>query len=229
MRSFRIVWTGMLSLFFFAAAPHATHADEFHAPGVLVANLDGSFSYEAKFRKEAAPDELGGYGWSGGDNVVGGFFADCFCIAPMCTMQIGDSLTIHVDGQLTDPLQAGTTGTFVEFCTPGTSKSITTVIYPYGTTSVGEPLPEALRFWNAPNPASAGTTLHWVLPRAGAVRLRLYDVAGRQLASLVDEVQSAGHHQAVWDVGALSRADGIYFARLSTAGESRTRVIIVRR
>jgi hypothetical protein len=230
MRSFGIVWTGVL-LFLLVAASPPSHADTFQAPTQVVANLDGSFSYQAKFRKEGTADQLGGNGWYGVANVAGGYSADCFCES-FCTMQAGDSLTIQVNGQLTDPTQQGSAGTEVTFCTPGMNYGALTTVHPYGTTGVGEPAPPPLLLWNAPNPATPRTMLHWVLPTTGPVRLRVFDLAGRQVASLVDEVQSSGHHQMIWDARTEARfggGGGVYFARLSMPGQSLTRMIIVRR
>ena len=227
MSPLRFVWTGMLLLS--VAAPRLSHGDQFQAPGAIVANPDGSFSYDAEFRKEVAPDFLGGSGWYALENNVGGYSADCFC-DPWCVMQPGDSLTIHVDGQLTDPTQPGSAATWVSFCTPNANYGATTIVHPYGTTGVGEPPLSALRLWCAPNPAATGTMLHWVLPASAAVRLRVFDLAGRQVASLVDEVQSPGHHQAAWQAGAATPGNGgVYFARLTAAGESRTQVVVLRR
>jgi hypothetical protein len=228
MRSrLRFVWTAVLIVS--VSTPRLSRGDQFNAPGAVVANLDGSFSYQAKFLKEGGPELLGSYGWAGITNVAGGFTADCFCES-FCTVQPGAIITIQVDGQLTDPTQQGSADSWLSLCTPGKNYGTLTTVYPYGTTGVGGPEGQALLLWSAPNPAAIRTTLHWVLPQAGAVRLRLFDVAGRQVASLVDEMQSEGHHQIAWDArnAALGSGGGVYFARLTAAGSSLTRVIVLR-
>ena len=55
------------------------------------------------------------------------------------------------------------------------------------------------------------------LPEAldDAVRLAVYDAAGRQVALLVDEVVSAGEHRALWQAEGLP--SGVYFYWLQTA------------
>src|SRR5215831_14505958 len=230
MRSrLRFVWTGMLLVLI--AAPRPGHGDQFTAPGAVVANLDGSFSYQAKFLKEGAPDLVASSGWSGIANVPGGLVADCFCES-FCSMNPGDVRTIQVDGQLTDPTQQGSVGSWLDFCSPGNNYGAVTTVFPYGTTGVGEPAAPALELWNAPNPAATRTMLRWMLPAAGPVRLRLFDLAGRQVANLVDELQTAGLHQLAWDarsVGAPGAGGGVYFARLTAGSASVTRVIVVRR
>src|SRR5262249_24840705 len=124
-RYHRFVWTGFVLLSL--AAPRPSHGDQFTAPGAVVANLDGSFSYDAQFLKEGAPDLLGGYGWSGITNIVGGYSADCFCES-FCTVQPGATITIHVEGQLTDPTQQGTAGSSLSFCTPGNNFGAVTTV-----------------------------------------------------------------------------------------------------
>jgi hypothetical protein len=81
---------------------------------------------------------------------------------------------------------------------------------------------------NAPNPFGARTTLAYALERAGAVRLSIFDAAGRRLVTLVDGVQPAGRHLVVWDgreANGKEAASGVYVTRLESAGETRTRAI----
>ncbi len=70
------------------------------------------------------------------------------------------------------------------------------------------------------------------LARAGHVRLALFDLRGRLVATLLDEGRAAGRHEATWngrDGGARRAASGVYFARLATADGVRTaRVTLAR-
>ena len=71
-----------------------------------------------------------------------------------------------------------------------------------------------------PNPANPETKLVYVLPRAadGArVSLRVYDVSGRLVRTLVDRNEAAGPHGATWDGTDESGrhvSSGAYFARI---------------
>jgi len=81
-----------------------------------------------------------------------------------------------------------------------------------------------------PNPFQAGTTLAYDLPRAARVELRLYDVSGRLVRSLVPgTVQEAGHHVLAWDgrddTGAPTPI-GLYFGRLRAGEESDVRRLV---
>jgi len=80
----------------------------------------------------------------------------------------------------------------------------------------------------APNPFRARTTLRFALARAGPVLLRVYDTAGRCMATLVDADLPAGAHAAVLDAKELPAA-GIYLARLSAGGrETVGRIVLLR-
>jgi hypothetical protein len=70
---------------------------------------------------------------------------------------------------------------------------------------------------NAPNPFRSSSIITYHLPDSGPVSLRLYDVRGRLVATLVDEVQGEGPHQVALSGQGLS--GGLYFYQLSTNGE----------
>ena len=76
----------------------------------------------------------------------------------------------------------------------------------------------------------AGTVLAYDLPRAGRVTLRIYDVGGRLVRSLVSgEVQEAGRHTVEWDgrdVAGAATGAGLYFGRLGVGGESDVRRVV---
>lgn len=70
---------------------------------------------------------------------------------------------------------------------------------------------------NYPNPFNPQTIISWELPVSSSVTVMIYDVAGREIISLVDGVYNAGAHTAVWDAcdqtGAAVTA-GMYLYRL---------------
>ncbi|HTY12136.1 MAG TPA: M1 family aminopeptidase [Bacteroidota bacterium] len=71
---------------------------------------------------------------------------------------------------------------------------------------------------NYPNPFNAGTTIKYQLAHAGYVTLKIYDVLGREIATLVSEQQIPGTYQYPWT--GQNFASGVYFYRL-TAGDVR--------
>jgi hypothetical protein len=71
---------------------------------------------------------------------------------------------------------------------------------------------------NYPNPFNPSTTINYDLAKAGQVRLDIYNLIGQRVTTLVNDVQSVGSWNVVWngkdDVGS-SVASGIYFYRLA--------------
>ena len=70
---------------------------------------------------------------------------------------------------------------------------------------------------NAPNPFRASTTLEVRLAAAADVRVAVYDVLGRQVATLADGPRSAGTARLAWDASGLPA--GLYVARLEVDGQ----------
>jgi hypothetical protein len=82
-------------------------------------------------------------------------------------------------------------------------------------------------YQNYPNPFNAGTIITYEIPRAGHVRLTIYDLLGREVATLVDKIQNAGKYRAVWNSGGV--ATGIYFYELQLENTThRKKLAVVR-
>jgi hypothetical protein len=65
---------------------------------------------------------------------------------------------------------------------------------------------------NFPNPFNPVTTIRYSIPETVHVRLEVYDILGQRIQTIVDEVQQAGYHQAVFNADHL--ASSVYFYRL---------------
>ncbi len=93
------------------------------------------------------------------------------------------------------------------------------------TTAVTEPrqpaTPSRYRLAdNYPNPFNPETVIEFELPRAGEVKLEVYDVLGHKIRTLVDQDRAAGIHRVIWDGKSdlsAAVASGIYFYRLEAA------------
>lgn len=76
----------------------------------------------------------------------------------------------------------------------------------------------AVFFGASPNPFHGSTTVRYRLPQASHVRLTLFDLMGRQVATLVDDDRAAGEHALSMDATRL--AAGVYQYRLDANGTS---------
>lgn len=84
-----------------------------------------------------------------------------------------------------------------------------------------------------PNPSSGATSIEFTVPAPARVRLAVFDVAGREIATVADADFGAGKHQAEWDGRAKDGAGvaaGIYYVHLNAPGADRVvqRVVIAR-
>ncbi len=85
-----------------------------------------------------------------------------------------------------------------------------------------EPLPTVTRLNRAfPNPFNPRTTIRFEVSEQAHIQLGIFDVAGRRVKVLVDEILPPGHHEKLWD-GRDSRgsgvASGVYFLRMESPG-----------
>lgn len=76
------------------------------------------------------------------------------------------------------------------------------------------PVSEFQLFQNYPNPFNPFTKISWQSPKSGFQILKVYDVLGNELFTLVDEFKSAGNYEI--DFNSSSLSSGIYFFRLTT-------------
>ncbi|MFA6457649.1 MAG: T9SS type A sorting domain-containing protein [Bacteroidota bacterium] len=94
--------------------------------------------------------------------------------------------------------------------------------------TLGQSIPRNISLHNFPNPFNPSTTIRYSLPSSSHVKLTVHDILGREIATLVNEEQSAGWKEVQWNARHASTgsasggqakdvSSGIYFYRL-TAG-----------
>ena len=80
---------------------------------------------------------------------------------------------------------------------------------------------------NYPNPFNPTTVISYQLPADSKVSLRIYDMLGREIATLVNEQQSAGWKEVKWDASGVS--SGMYIYRIGAGSFMGTKKMIVMR
>jgi len=77
-----------------------------------------------------------------------------------------------------------------------------------------------------PNPATHSTTISYYIPTHSHVRIVVYNMMGREMKMLVDQMLPAGKYEVLWD--ASKHTSGVYFCRMETSNSERTKKIILR-
>jgi hypothetical protein len=77
---------------------------------------------------------------------------------------------------------------------------------------------------NCPDPFNPTTKIQFRIPRAGFAVLKVHDVLGREIATLVNEMKLAGVYSATWDAGGA--ASGEYLFRLQVGSFVETKRMV---
>lgn len=88
--------------------------------------------------------------------------------------------------------------------------------------------PDAFSYFlasNYPNPFNPSTTINYEVPSSMFVTLKVYDVLGREVETLVNEVKSAGKYSVTFDGSKLS--SGVYFYRMNAGSYTSTKKAIL--
>jgi hypothetical protein len=94
------------------------------------------------------------------------------------------------------------------------------------TAAPAEELPQtSMLFQNFPNPFNPSTAIRYQLAASSFVTIRVFDVLGREVATLLSEQQTPGHHTLRWDASRFP--SGTYFYRLEAGGMSETKRMII--
>ena len=108
----------------------------------------------------------------------------------------------------------------------GTRHEIDPITITMGPTSVTESVPlEFTLEQNYPNPFNPSTTIRFTVPVTGPVTLKVYDLVGREVAMLADEIMQAGTRELSFDASGL--ASGVYVYRLQSGGNVATQRMVL--
>ncbi len=176
-----------------------------------------------------------GFGFGQGDQVrlyaTTGEVVDSFAydaVAPWPTQPNGGGPSLELINRLDNTLPGSWVASAVSGGTPGYQNSLVSIDDDKETS-----LPERFELaQNFPNPFNPETTIHYSLPKAGIIRLVIYDVLGRKIRTLVNQRQAAGSKQVRWN-GRNDQGDivgsGIYFYRLSSEEFNRVKKMVLLR
>lgn len=106
--------------------------------------------------------------------------------------------------------------------------TVTLTVDPLTNTGIEDGLPAVFALDQShPNPFAASTTIGYSIARSGPVQLLVYDLLGREVASLVDGYVPAGRHVTTFD--GTSLPSGMYLYRLTAEGFTATRTMVLMR
>lgn len=80
-------------------------------------------------------------------------------------------------------------------------------------------------FQNYPNPFNSGTIIRFTIEHQGSVSLKVYDVLGREVETLVDDVRSPGLYEVLFPKTKML-SSGVYFYRIASEGKTVVRKMV---
>ena len=78
---------------------------------------------------------------------------------------------------------------------------------------------------NFPNPFNPSTQISYFVPKESMIDISVYDISGRLIETLVNELKNYGPHSIMWN--ASSQASGVYFVRIKTDGFTNAQKVIL--
>lgn len=82
-------------------------------------------------------------------------------------------------------------------------------------------------YQNYPNPFNSTSNINYYLPQSGEVSIKIYDILGREISTIVSEVQDAGYHRIPFTSECMHLASGVYFYRMVSGSFSETKKMIL--
>ncbi len=95
-----------------------------------------------------------------------------------------------------------------------------------GVEELGGAVPENYQLGqNYPNPFNPTTSIEFALAKSGRVNLKVYDMLGKEIATLVDEERGVGNYKIVFDASNLP--SGTYFYRIMSGGFAQSKKMLL--
>ncbi|NIW46390.1 MAG: T9SS type A sorting domain-containing protein [candidate division Zixibacteria bacterium] len=80
-------------------------------------------------------------------------------------------------------------------------------------------------FQNCPNPFNPTTTIKYSIAKAGRVKIRIYDILGREVETVVNKQMPVGEYEVRFDAAHLS--SGLYFYKISSGEFTKTKKMLL--
>jgi len=175
------------------------------------------------------------------NSSIGNSFGNGLFFDSAVTFQFGVNSRFYTTGGLTYQFK-GWTGSGTGAYTSTDSSGIDTIVsiaisnaivetarwvqIQVGVHNIGTEIPKEFRLYqNYPNPFNPITNINFDVARAGLVQIKVYDVLGKEVETLANEVLQPGKYKASFDAGKLS--SGIYFYRINANDFSDIKKMIV--
>ncbi len=143
-----------------------------------------------------------------------------------------DSLTVAVSDSLQEILNAElvAVGPLQDFVGLPVSEAVTKAIGDLLATGIGDDLPTGPTGFvleqNFPNPFNPSTKIRFRIVERGFVNLKVFDLLGNEIASLVNEEKQAGEYEVEFSAGG-GLASGIYYYQLKTGNFVETKKLVL--
>jgi Secretion system C-terminal sorting domain len=179
-------------------------------PGTKETDVAGALVYALD-----ATSDIAGYGISdaSGNYLIGG-------LAPGSYTVTLDKPGYTTPGNVTTSPTYGMMGNAIISTVSFTLNAVTAIAAQ--TTSVPD---QFTLEQNYPNPFNPSTSIRYALPNAGLVTLKIYNVIGQEVATLVNDVLPAGSYQVTFN--AAQFASGVYFYRLQSGATVETKKMLL--
>jgi hypothetical protein len=80
---------------------------------------------------------------------------------------------------------------------------------------------------NYPNPFNPSTTFSFIIPSKSFVSLKIFDIMGREVTTIISEKMTAGSYTRIWN--AANTPSGVYFYRLQAGSFTQTKKLVLLR
>jgi len=153
-----------------------------------------------------------------------------FAFSPSERLLPMDTITVTISADVTDIFGEGLDGNGNGRYEGSPADDYSSTFYTQIVTGVEDPVSEKVQvsfslFQNYPNPFNPSTTISYDLFTRSRVTLKIFNVLGQAVATLVDGAIETGRNEVRWDAAGLP--SGVYFYRLDAEGYIMSRKMIL--